>query len=205
LSTKMVSSMPVARASGSVEIWTNAHHEAGHSRDAKETEIKIDGWDATIGHVWGRSYPDRFAWVHCSHFYDEHEPASFELYGADIKLGGVLHLPTTLGRLQLGHHNYRFDTFRTLRTAQSSFGPDRWVFELDGPDGALRGRVTARHAYGMVLDGPDGESRHASIAPVADLELTLRPRVGVQRQLSSHSAILEVGQYGDRGGVDVVL
>ena len=205
LPAKWVSSMPLAKASGTIEAWTDATHEYGHTRDARENEIRVDGWNATVGHVWGARYPDRFAWLHCSHFYDEHEPASFELYGADIKLGGALHVPTTLGRLQIGGHFYRFDSFRSLLGAQSSFGPDRWVFELDGPDGSLRGRATANHAYGMTLDGPGGKNTHAAISPITDLELTLRPRVGIQRQLSSHAAVLEVGQYGDRGGIDVVL
>lgn len=206
LPTKWVSSMPVARASGSIEVWTNAHHEDGHTRDAKETEIRLDGWDATVGHSWGSHHPGRYAWAHCGHFYDVHEPASFELFAADVELaGGLLHIPATLGRLQVGHHTYRFDTFRTLRSAQSSYGPDRWVFELDGPDGSLTGRVSGHTSYGMVLDGPDGRASHAAVSPVADLELHLRPRVGPHRQLTSHSAILEVGQAGDRGGVDVVL
>ncbi len=205
LPAKWVSSMPVAKATGTIEAWTDATHEYGHTRDARENEIRVDGWNATIGHVWGTHYPDRFAWLHCGHFYDEHEAASFELYGAEMKLGGALHVPMTLGRLRIGGETYRFDSFRSLLGASSSFGPDRWVFELDGPDGSLLGRATAHHAYGMTLDGPGGKHTHAAISPVADLELTLRPRVGIQRQLSSHSAVLEVGQYGDRGGVDVVL
>jgi hypothetical protein len=158
-----------------------------------------------VGHTWGTNYPDRFAWVSCTHFDGHPEPASFELYGADVSVGRVLHLPTTLGRLQLGHHLYRFDTFRTLRTAQSAYGPDRWVFELDGPDGALSGRISSRECFGMVLDGPHGKTSHGAVSPVADLELTLRPRVGTSRQLTSRAAMLEVGQYGDRGGIDVVF
>lgn len=205
LATKYVSSMPLAKATGSIEVWTNATHEDGHTRDAKETEVRVNGWTATVGHTWGSHYPERFAWAHCSHFYDEHEAASFDLFAADVKLGGVLDVPTTLGRLQIGGHTYRFDTFRTLRSAKSSYGPDRWVFELDGPDGALQGRLESHHPYGMVLDGPNNKNSYASISPVADLELTLRPRVGMTRTLTSHSAVFEVGQYGDRGGVAVVL
>ncbi len=207
LSTKWVSSIPLARVSGVIEIWTSLHKEGQHTRDSRETEIKVDNWTGVVGHTWGTAYPDRYAWAQCGGFDGITQPTAFELYSAEMKLGGVFAVPTTFGRLVHGHETFRFDTFRTLRSAQSSYGPQRWVFELDGPDGTLHGSVCARDdiTYGMVLDNPNDKSTHAAISPVADVDLVLRPRAGATRHMTSNAGVLEVGQYGDRGGTEILL
>lgn len=215
LTTKFVSSTPLARVSGTIELWTAFNHELAHTRDASENVIKVENWSGVVGHTWGASYPDRFAWAHCSQF-DQEPTASLELMSAEMKLGGFLGklpntilgaLPTTAGRFVVGDETFRFDTLKTMATAKSSYGPQRWVFTLDGPDGQLEGKISARDdiAYGMVMDSPNDGSTYAAISPMADVTLTLRPRVGTPRHFTSTRGVLEVGQYGDRGGVDVVL
>lgn len=214
LSTKFVSSMPLAKVSGTIEVWTSFHNQNEHSRDASENLTKLEGWSGVTGHTWGASYPERYAWAQCAQF-DQAPDAHLELYAAEMKLGGLIGrlpnlvlgaLPATAGRFVVGHEVYRFDSFTSMRRAQSAYGPQRWVFTLEGPDGVLEGKITARDdvAYGMVMDAPNGSS-HAAISPAADVTLTLRPRSGAPRTFTSTHGVLEVGQAGDKSGVDVVL
>ncbi|MBC7794730.1 MAG: hypothetical protein H7Z43_13585 [Clostridia bacterium] len=206
-STKFVSSTPLASVTGTVEVWTSFHHQSQHTRDSSENLTRVEGWTGVVGHTWGSAYPERFAWAHCSQF-DQAPEAFFELYSAEVKLGGIIGpIPTTFGRLVVGDEVFRFDTFRTQRTAKSSYGPQRWVFSLDGADGSLEGRIEASDdvSYGMIVDAPNGTASNNAISPMADVTLALRPRVGVVRKFTSTRGVLEVGQTGDRGGVDVVL
>lgn len=214
LSTKFVSSMPLAKVTGSIEVWTSFHHQNEHTRDASENVTTVDNWSGVVGHTWGSSYPERYAWAHCAQF-DQAPNAFLELYAAEMKVGGILFpiptilgaLPTTMGRFVVGHEVFRFDTFKSVRSAKSSYGPQRWIFTLEGPDGTLEGRITARDdvAYGMALDTPNGGTNHVALSPMADVTLTLRPRSGSPRHYTSTRGVLEVGQTGDRSGVDVVL
>jgi hypothetical protein len=199
VSSKIVTPHPSATVHlGALEVWHGLQRHVDHTR------IDLAGWRAMQGHTWGSRLPERYAWAHCNTFKEAPAGSYFELYAGEVKLAGLLSPQALVGRLVLDREVYRFDTWRNLFGAPGRYSPTDWAFELQGPDGTLKGKVTAtvQNTVALKDSSPGAASRHCFNSKLARLSLELTPLDGPKRLLTSEHASYETGQPEPRGALN---
>lgn len=187
---KMCTPHPYTELNGSLELWD------GVSRHAHCEILSLDGWTGMQAHHWGSSLAPKFAWAQCNQFDEAPADTLFEVMAGDAKIGPFSAGNVALGRLNIGDEVYRFDTLRSALRGASKHSGLSWEFSMRGPNGTLKGNISAQGADCMGLQQPDpalGQSFPVALCPWAKVELEVHGKNGAKHHLRSSRGLLRMG------------
>jgi hypothetical protein len=185
---KLLSPVPDARVSGSVEIdgerWL------------------LDAWPGMIGHNWGTQHTECYAWAHCNSW-DDGDDVVLEGFSGRARMGGVLMPTATL--ISVVHHGtvYRLTDLRSVTRNRGSISPRRWRFRALSRRIDVAGEMWAdsEDFVGLFYPNPDSTICHCLNSKLAHAEVTLRIEGRPPRTLRSERAALEIGTLDPNHGV----
>ena len=160
----------------------------GSLSDLAGMDIRLEGWNAMVGHNWGSEHAEQWAWLHAGGLGDDHR-AWFDLALARIRIGplltpwiasGAVALDGRLRRVaRRGRVRLERDGAHTVVSVPVA-GGERLELELTAPPSA-----TARWDYAS----PVGRGREVEHCSVADAAV----RLGTRRWLVGGGASVEHG------------
>jgi hypothetical protein len=144
-----------------------------------------------VGHNWGAEHAERWIWLHGVEF-DGFEGETW----LDVAIGRIKVGPWTTpwianGALSLEGERIPVGGIGKARATKIDEHPDRCVFTLPGPEGMLRGEVSAprERFVGWVYADPDGSEHNTVNCSIAELTLNVRGRT----LHTPHGAAYELG------------
>lgn len=181
--TKTVTPLPDARFFGTVTV------------DGERWGV--DGWRGMLGHNWGPSNTELYAWFHCNQW-EGGEELAIEAACARLRLG-VLLPPLTSVVMRTGGRDYLFNGAIEIAANRGSIGLDQptersMVFSAQRGDVTVEGRIDAamEDFVGLYYPNPRGPMTYCLNAKLAHAELRVR-LPGAPMELRSHAAALEIG------------
>jgi Tocopherol cyclase len=188
---KLVSPIPSARVSGTIEV--------GGERWA------VAGWPATVGHNWGNRHADAYAWGACN-AWDDATDVLVEGVSVRAYLGPFVAPVATIVCVREGggaHPLTRRTTFAELTRSAATLSPRRWSFRARAAGLDVSGEMWADtdDLVGLFYPNPDGTMCHCLGTTLARAEVTLRPVGGAPRTLTSGRASFEIGTRDPDHGV----
>jgi hypothetical protein len=185
---KIVSPIPNARISGSVEVSGNTW--------------SLEGWPGMVGHNWGRAHSESYAWGHCN-AWDDGDDVVFEGFSARVRAGRFLLPPATA--LCVRHHgtSYFLSSLASLLRNVGTIAGRRWRFRGRGPRIEIAGEMSADvdDFVGLFYPNPDGTTCHCLNSKLARAEVTLRIEGRAPKTLRSERAALEIATLNPDHGV----
>jgi len=175
--TKLLTPLPAARFSGSVDL-------DGH-------ELALDGWSGMVGHNWGAEHAERWIWLHGSGFEGRSESTWLDLGIGRIKVGPVTVPWIANGALSLDGQRHVLGGPGRARQTTIEETPTGARFAIKGAGVSVKGSVSAPKDdfVGWVYADPDGSEHHTVNCSVADLEL----EVGGETLRAPAGAVYELG------------
>ena len=176
--TKTVTPLPDARFYGAFTV------------DGERWDV--DGWRGMLGHNWGPSNTELYAWFHCNQW-EGGEELAIEAACARMRLG-VLLPPLTSVVMRTGGRDYLFTGAIEIAANRGSIGDRSLVFSAQRGDVTVEGRIDAamEDFVGLYYPNPRGPMTYCKNAKLAHAELRVR-LPGAPMDLRSHAAALEIG------------
>jgi hypothetical protein len=188
---KSVVTRPLARFSGTLDVdgvqWTLAD------------------WPGSQNHNWGRRHTDRYAFGQVCGFDDS--PETFlEIASARLRIRGFT--TPTLTPIVLRHdgRQHSLTSIPQALLARARRGDFDWQFATSSDGVRIEGRIVAapQDFVGLRYYNPPGGVKHCLNTKIARCELSLTPRGGATRRLTSrHGALFEILDDDGDGRVGV--
>ena len=195
-SSKIVSPLPDIRVSGEMTV-----------NGAKWT---LDRWPGLLGHNWGRSHAELYAWGHCNVWDDGGAGADelvFEGTSARVRVGrGKLSvLAPMMSILCVRHRGVRYDLNGAMDLVKNrgEITARRWRFRGKNALVAVEGEMWGEtdDFVGLFYANPDGAMTHCLNSKIAHARIDVTPRGRAPIRLRTRSAALEIGTRDPSHGV----
>jgi hypothetical protein len=191
-SSKLVTPLADARASGHVTVWS------GKGNDDRWV---VDGWPCMIGHNWGRRHPHLYAWGHCSSW--DVPGLVFEAISARVRMGPMLSPMATAAFVRYRGQSFDLNAPRALAQNRGMVSLRRW--EVDAAHGGVRVKcelsAETDDMVGLFYANPNAATTYCLNSKLAKARLELE--VPGEPTLIAHSqaASLEIGTRDPAHGV----
>ncbi|WP_394828471.1 tocopherol cyclase family protein [Pendulispora albinea] len=191
-SSKLVSLLPDARVSGSI--------------DAFGEKVTVDGWPALVGHNWGKRNAHTYAWGHCN-AWDGGEDVMFEGTSARVKLGPVLSPVSTILCVRHRGVRYELNGLAQMVKNRGSIGLRRWSFRGAGELVRIEGELWASDDdfVGLHYPNPDAPMTYCLNTKIAHARIELGIQKRPRMLLESTRAALEIGTHDAHHGIKMYL
>ncbi len=189
---KLMVAQPNARFTGELSI-------KGETR-------RIERWQGSVNHNWGRKHTDAYAWGQVAGF-DNAPESFFEIATARLQLGSLWTPPLTLAVLRHQGQEYRFNQLHRLVQAKGDYRFFEWRFELRNSHYQLQGQISApRETFaGLPYKNPPGGIKTCLNSKLAQCELQLTRRSATPVRLTTlHRAAFEILTDASDHGIAVL-
>lgn len=199
--SKLVTPVADARAEGQVKV----------ERGRGDVDVwNVDGWPMMIGHNWGRSNPELYAWSHCNVWEIDKKPVTglvFEAVSGRVRTGPLLSPMLTLVFLRYQGKSWNLRTPRALTHNRAHVSLRRWELtsEVKGLELACDIAAETDDVVGLHYPNPNGPMTYCFNTKLARARLDVKLPDGAAFTALSRAAALEIGTLEPDHSVRMVL